>query len=174
MEEANMMERMLQKGDRLTNRYEKFDFSNLEEDPVQSAWLSRLSLFTKYRQRIINRYNGTTITSDLKIMFMDQHSMRIGSSIFYTLESARQAYIGAAEGQMPISGILAFGFFNIFALRTPIHHKLYRELGYSLFMGGAIGYGYTYYHYMKYIDVVDQCCALVKHKFQQNPDLVDG
>ena len=44
MEKSNMMERMLKKGDRLTAWYKDYDFSNLEEDTIQSAWLSRLSL----------------------------------------------------------------------------------------------------------------------------------
>ena len=69
MEEGNMVERMLKKGDRLRYRYDDFDFSKL--DSTQTFWINKLSLFSKYRQRIINRYNGTAISSDIKIMFLD-------------------------------------------------------------------------------------------------------
>ena len=69
MEEGNMVERMLKKGNRLRYRYDDFDFSKL--DSTQTFWINKLSLFSKYRQRIINRYNGTAISSDIKIMFLD-------------------------------------------------------------------------------------------------------
>ena len=65
-----MMERMLQKGDRLTlERYQNFDFSKL--DSTQMFWIKKLSLFSKYRERIVNRFNGTYISNDIKIMFLD-------------------------------------------------------------------------------------------------------
>lgn len=70
MDNTNMMERMLQKGDRLTlERYQNFDFSKLDE--TQMFWIKKLSLFSKYRERIINRFNGTYISNDIKIMFLD-------------------------------------------------------------------------------------------------------
>ena len=86
-----MVERMLMKGDRLRPQYENFDFENI--DSSQKFWLNKLSNFTKFRKRIINRYNGTTMSHDVKIMFLDQHSMRIGHAIFYNLEGERQKYI---------------------------------------------------------------------------------
>ena len=70
MDNTNMMERMLQKGDRLTvERYENFDFAKL--DATQMFWINKLSLFSKYRERIVNRFNGTYISNDIKIMFLD-------------------------------------------------------------------------------------------------------
>ena len=65
----NMVERLLQKGDRLKGRYDDFDYGQL--DSSQTWWLDKLSLYTKYRKRIVDRYNGTTISSDLKIMYLD-------------------------------------------------------------------------------------------------------
>ena len=85
MDESNMMEKLLLKGDRLKPKYENFDYSNLNSEQI--FWLDKLSLYSKYRQRIINRYNGTYISNDIKIMFLDQHSMRIGTKIFYNLEA---------------------------------------------------------------------------------------
>ena len=87
MEEQNMVERMLKKGDRIRHKYDNFDFETL--DSKQKFWLDKLSKFSKYRERIIWRYNGSSISTDLKIMYLDQHSMRIGTSIFYNLESSR-------------------------------------------------------------------------------------
>jgi len=47
MEEGNMVERMLRKGDRLRFKYEGFDFNQL--DASQTSWLEKLSMFSKYR-----------------------------------------------------------------------------------------------------------------------------
>ena len=83
-----MVERMLKKGDRIRYKYDGFDFKSL--DSTQQFWLDKLSYFSKFRDRIISRYNnGSTISTDLKIMYLDQHSMRIGTTIFYNLESSR-------------------------------------------------------------------------------------
>ena len=87
MEEQNMVERMLKKGDRIKHKYDDFDFGALNS--TQVFWLSKLSYFSKYSERIISRYNGSAISTDLKIMYLDQHSMRIGTSIFYNLESSK-------------------------------------------------------------------------------------
>ena len=83
-----MIERMLNKGDKLRPLYNNFDFTKMNSDQV--FWMDKLALFSKYRNRIIARYNGTQIGSDVKIMFLDQHSMRLGSAIFYNLEHTRQ------------------------------------------------------------------------------------
>ena len=83
-----MVERMLQKGDRIKHRYVNHDYESMDQS--QLSWIKHLSTYSKYRKRIINRYNGTSISSDIKIMFLDQHSMRIGSTIFYNVEASRQ------------------------------------------------------------------------------------
>ena len=44
MEEGNMVERMLKKGDRLKYKYDDFDFGQL--DKTQSFWLNKLSMFS--------------------------------------------------------------------------------------------------------------------------------
>ena len=163
---------MLQKGDRMQPRYANFDYDKLEAS--QLWWIQKLGMYSKYRKRIINRYNGTSISSDIKIMFLDHHSMRIGSTIFYNLESARQEQMVALEEYPMLSGILAFGFFVRFAYKTPVYSKLYKELGYSMAMGGAVGYSYAYYYYMKYIQVVDESYEVVKQKFANNPEMLEN
>ena len=64
-----MVERMLEKGDKLKPLYRDFDYSKLSQE--QLFWIDKLSFFSKYRTRVINRYNGTTVCSDIKIMFLD-------------------------------------------------------------------------------------------------------
>ena len=78
---------MLAKGDLLRERYENFDWGKLETNQVK--YLDRLSFFSKHRERILKKFNGTTITHDVKIAFLDQHSMKLGNHIFYDIESKR-------------------------------------------------------------------------------------
>ena len=167
-----MVERMLKKGDRIRYKYEGFDFKSLDKN--QQFWLGKLSYFSKYRDRIISRYNnGSTISTDLKIMYLDQHSMRIGTTIFYNLESSRQKYMLALENYPLIAGVLAVGFWIGFAYRTPIYSKLYKEMGYSIVLGTGVSYSYAYFHYLKYLNVVDESYNIVRMRFAQNPQIVE-
>ena len=100
-------------------------------------------------------------------MFLDQHSMKIGHSIFYNLEAARQEYLMAFENYPLIGGLLSFGFFVGFALRTPIYSKLYKELGYSIGLGFLTGYSYAYRYKLKYMAVVDESYEIVKAHFSK-------
>ena len=87
MEQSNLVEKWLRKGDRLLPKYKNFAYDEL--DQTQLFWLNQLTWFTKLRERIINRYNGTVVSQDVKIMFLDQHSFKIGHAIFYNLEASR-------------------------------------------------------------------------------------
>lgn len=78
---------MLAKGDALRERYQGFDFTKLE--PEQSKYINRLTFFSRHRERILKKFNGTSITYDVKISFLDQHSMKLGNNVFYDLESKR-------------------------------------------------------------------------------------
>jgi hypothetical protein len=78
---------MLAKGDNLREKYAGFDFSKL--DNTQLTHINRLTFFSKHRERILRKFNGTTINADVKIAFLDQHSMKLGNRIFYDLESKR-------------------------------------------------------------------------------------
>ena len=63
------MHRMLSKGDALRKRYDQFDFSKL--DSTQEKYISRLTFFAKHRERILKKFNGTNITYDVKIAYLD-------------------------------------------------------------------------------------------------------
>lgn len=60
---------MLAKGDSLRDRYKDFDFTAL--NPTQQTYLNRLSFFARHRERILRKFNGTNITYDVKIAFLD-------------------------------------------------------------------------------------------------------
>jgi hypothetical protein len=60
---------MLAKGDALRAKYDNFDFDAL--DPTQQTYLGRLAFFAKHRERILKKFNGTNITYDVKIAFLD-------------------------------------------------------------------------------------------------------
>jgi hypothetical protein len=87
MDDQNILHRMLAKGDAIREKYIDFDFGKL--DSTQNTYLSRLGIFAKHRERILRKFNGTSITYDVKIAFLDQHSMKLGNNIFYDLESKR-------------------------------------------------------------------------------------
>jgi hypothetical protein len=69
MDEQNILHRMLAKGDKLRQRYADFDFSKLDQQ--QHKYLAKLTFFSRHRERILRKFNGTTITTDVKIAFLD-------------------------------------------------------------------------------------------------------
>ena len=127
---------MLQKGDRLSEKYKDFDFEKL--DAQQKFWIERLTLFSKYRNLVVSRYNGTYISTDIKIMFLDQHSMKIGSGVFYSLEHARMRYLEALENYPLYASLSGAAFFLRFAYTAPMHHKLYKELAIAAVLGLSV------------------------------------
>ena len=99
--------------------------------------------------------------------------MRIGHAIFYNLECARQTYHSALEYYPVFTGMLSLAFFVGFALKTPLHKKLFKETGYSVCLGALFGYIPVYFSYQKYLTVVDESYAIVKQKFDMNPKLIE-
>ena len=95
MDDTNLLQKMLEKGDKIRGEYKNFDFSTL--DATQLKYINRLTFFSKRRDLIVKKFNGTHISTDVKIMFLDQHSMKLGNSVFYHLESKRQEYISTYE-----------------------------------------------------------------------------
>jgi hypothetical protein len=87
MEQQNIIEKMLEKGDKIRHKYTDFDFETLH--PNQLKMINHLTLFTKYKQRIINYFESRKISREVKVMFLDQNSMKMGDGVFYQLESAR-------------------------------------------------------------------------------------
>ena len=87
VQDLNLMEKMLSKGDSLRPKYENFDYSKL--DSTQLFWIKRLTFFTRYRERIESRFKDVKVSTDMKILFIEQHSMKLGNSVFYTMEGSR-------------------------------------------------------------------------------------
>ena len=73
-----------------------------------------------------------------------------------------------------MTGLLGFGIFLVYAVKTPVHHKLYKELVKSGMFGFGLSYGYTYYYYTKYIEVVHESYSAVKQKFDNIPGFADS
>jgi hypothetical protein len=97
--------------------------------------------------------------------------MKLGNNIFYDLESKRQTYITSFE-VMPVATLaLGFVFFCGFAIKTPLHSKLYKELGYSLVMGAGLSYLYVWRQKRYYLSFVDEIYDKLKYKFATNPIL---
>ena len=71
----------------------------------------------------------------MKILFIEQHSMKLGDRVFYTLESKRQRYLQTLEATPYFGGAFALCFLCVFAIKTPITSKLYKEAGYSIGLG---------------------------------------
>ena len=69
-----------------------------------------------------------------------------------------------------MAGLVSFGFFLIYAVKTPVHQKLYREIAKSAVLGFSVSYGYTYWYYNKYIEIVTESYEAVKQKFDQIPE----
>lgn len=117
-DEQNILHRMLSKGDSLRDRYKDFDYSSL--DSTQNTYLSRLSFFSKHRERVLRKFNAAPTTSDVKIAFLDQHSMKLGNAFFYDLESVRINYIDSFETMPVTTFVVGAAFFIRFAIRTPL------------------------------------------------------
>lgn len=81
------MRDMLKKGDALRPKYDEFDFESL--DSSQKKWLSRLAWFTKSRAWVERYFRETKVSNEMKLLYVEQHSMKLGDSIFYTIESRR-------------------------------------------------------------------------------------
>ena len=105
-------------------------------------------------------------------MFLDQHSFRIGHSIFYNLEASRQEYLHALEYYPLLAIGIGFVSFLGYAYRTPTHQKLYKELGKSLGLGAVLGYSHSYYYKLQYLQLVDESYEVVKERFRKNPKLL--
>ena len=100
--------------------------------------------------------------------------MKIGTQIFYNLEHSRQDYLKALEAHPWISGLLGFGIFLVYAVKTPVHQKLYKEVVKSAMLGFTASYGVTYYYYSKYIEVVNESYEAVKKKFDEIPGFAES
>lgn len=99
--------------------------------------------------------------------------MRLGNSIFYNIESSRQEYLGSLETHQLLTAFATLGFFIGYAIRTPMHSKLYKELAKSLALGAGVTYSYPAYYRYKYHSIVEDSYEIVRQKFEANPKLLD-
>ena len=85
----------------------------------------------------MNRFKESKVSSDMKLLFIEQHSMKLGDRVFYTLEAKRQIYLQTLESTPYAGAMFSLGFFILYALKTPIASKLYKEALYSVCFGMA-------------------------------------
>mmetsp|Transcript_1321 Transcript_1321/g.1795 ORF Transcript_1321/g.1795 Transcript_1321/m.1795 type:complete len:117 (+) Transcript_1321:235-585(+) len=107
----------------------------------------------------------------MKILFIEQHSMKLGNAVFYTMEGSRQKYNTALEAWPYLGGVLALCYFVGFALKTPMHSKLLKESGLSLFLGFTSAAFYPYYYKRIYLTNVCTVYDDLRQAIKQNPAL---
>ena len=131
--QTNLMREMLKKGDALRPSYEDFDFDGL--DPTQQAWIRRLTKFTRFRHRVESYFQEVRLSNEMKLLFIEQHSMKLGDRVFYDIESKRQVYLQQVQAIPYLGAVFAFGFFIVYAIKTPLTSNLYKETVYSMALG---------------------------------------
>ena len=104
-------------------------------------------------------------------MFVEQHSMKINQGAFYTLESKRMKYMSASEQCPYIGGVLAVIYFVGFAIKTPLHNKLYKEVFYSLGLGMLTAIAYPYYYRRHYLKNIDEIYWYLQAAFEKHPEM---
>ena len=129
---------MLEKGDKKMINYKNFDYSKL--DPVSMKTINHLSIFSKYRDLMMRFFKNTRLSSDVKLAFLEQHSMKLGARTFNKLQMAKLDYNYSVECIPYIGGAAAFMFFIMFAYIRPLNAKLYKEVLMSTVMGMGIGF----------------------------------
>ena len=97
--------------------------------------------------------------------------MKLGNRVFYTLEASRQKYINAIENWPYLGGVCAMVYFVGFALYTPMHSKLLKEIGISLLLGGATASLYPYYYKKKWMQNVCTVYNDLRKAIKLNPAL---
>ena len=56
-------------------------------------WIKLLSVYPRYRKRVERYFEDCRISSDMKILYVEQHSMKLGDRVFYDLEGRRQKWL---------------------------------------------------------------------------------
>ena len=159
---------MLKKGDDLRPAYNNFDYEAL--DSTQLAWVRRMTLYTQYRDRVIHKFEESRVSNDMKILFIEQHSMKLGDRVFYTLESKRQLYLQTLEATPYVGGVFSVCFLVVFAIKTPITSKLYKEAAYSLGLGMACAAQIPLYYRRQYHKTGDDIYRQLNERFLKYPD----
>jgi Na+/melibiose symporter-like transporter len=116
-------------------------------------------------------FEDCKVGSDMKLLFIEQHSMKLGDRVFYALESKRQKYLSGMEMLPYLGSAIGFCFFIGFALWTPLHSKLYKESLYSLGMGMAVAAQVPIYYRRDYIRTVESVYDQLIARFEMYPHL---
>ena len=97
--------------------------------------------------------------------------MKLGNAVFYTMESSRGRYLASFETWPYLAGVLSIFYFVGFALKVPMHAKLYKETGYSAMLGLATACLYPYYYKRVYITNVETVYEDLRLAISRNPKL---
>lgn len=154
MEQKNLIQQMLEKGEQLKPAYADFDYGTLAPQQIQA--IKHLTWFSQYKQRIIGFFESKKVTREVKVMFLDQHSMKLGDGVFYTLEGKRQGYVSRINSLPYMTAFGSIALFIYFAIRRPLHHKLYKEIALSFTYAALLSAGYINYFRIQYLREVDR------------------
>ena len=61
--------------------------------------------------------------------------------------------------------------FFYYAIKTPMHHTLYKEIFKSIGISTVASYSYVHYHRVKYHEAVNETYDKLKDRFASNPVL---
>lgn len=111
------------------------------------------------------------VSGDMKVLFIEQHSMKLGDSIFYDLESKRQKYLGGMESLPYLGSVFGLMFFIGFAYVTPLSSKLYKESAMSLVLGMGLAAQYPFYYRREYLKQVGLIYDRLNVVFEKHPHL---
>jgi len=97
--------------------------------------------------------------------------MKLGDRVFYDIESARQDWLSAWYS-VPYWGLtIGVGVLCVFAYRTPLTSKLYKESLYSFAIGCTLASAYPHYYKTIYNEKVSRSYFWLKAKFERFPEL---
>ena len=79
-DETNTVLRMLNKGEGNMHNYSRFDFDKLQ--PRSLGLVKHLTFYPKYKHLILAYFKSSKISADVKVVFLEQNSMKLGAKIF--------------------------------------------------------------------------------------------
>lgn len=130
-----------------------------------------MSLYSRFRPTIERKFEPEKVSRDLKVIFIDTHSMKMGNANFYTLENKRTNMVMALENWPYLGAVFAIGFFVFYAVRTPLHKKLYGEALKSIVLGQLLALPTLYYYRQVYLLEVDKQYDWLKQRIKDHPEL---
>ena len=167
--QKNVLKEMLAKGDTLRPKYADFDFEKLDDKQIQ--FLKSMTIFPRYRKRIEAWFEPEKVSNEMKVIFLEQHSMKLGNNRFYELEERRQHIRRSVEDYPSFACLFGFFWFIYFAYRRPVTSTLYKEVFYSGVLGAMCAAPRVYYWRWNYMKEVSKQFAWLQERFEQDPSL---